>query len=668
MQMLGATPGLPMPRQRRWLFLLVVLLCACNTHGEATATSSPISSSPPRKPHTTKIATTTTTQVPATTRTTSSPTTTPPLVTTKTIATPAETLLGPLALDNLAASTTTVSPTHAGLDQLEEQLHLMEELEASVVAGLNNMDSLLSSGKKPGSVLNSRLKSNLMEVRLNLHKLAANLNLTLNQLDSVEKDTEVKEKQLEEVLQKQAADENAHELEARGADAVDYESGRLKNTSNMVNLSDAQRQQFEKVKNQADPAVLHYDFGLLGQIALLFGVSAVGGILSTSINLPPTVGYLVGGAVVGPSGLGLVHHFKEVETISLFGTIFLLFAHGAEYSVHRSTDEVFKLYLVSGMVYVACTIVCVSFLAVMLGWTISLSEGIIVGVGVCFTSTAPLSEYIRTYNIRHTSFGKLVSAIIAIQDILMSFVMATPDWFAAKPKGTWVSVAVCKTFVAYAVVVLFTMGMHRYVVPSLLEFLVSMEKLHHSPLVLLGIVSVCLFMSLFTESVGLSLECGAFFAGLAFQGASNLKATLSSIRVLDNLFGSMFFACIGMILNPAFLLRNCGTVCGMMLCVCTIKAAMSLCQVGEVALIFMIKAHATQLVSRSLYLQFLAATSVFLGLAPLLHRNLNELNTFHFASVVKKKSEFDSHDDDDDDGDSALLTVLPSHKRHNVEH
>ncbi|RHY80292.1 hypothetical protein DYB30_001950 [Aphanomyces astaci] len=493
----------------------------------------------------------------------------------------------------------------------------MEELEASVVAGLNNMDSLLSSGKKPGSVLNSRLKSNLMEVRLNLHKLAANLNLTLNQLDSVEKDTEVKEKQLEEVLQKQAADENAHELEARGADAVDYESGRLKNTSNMVNLSDAQRQQFEKVKNQADPAVLHYDFGLLGQIALLFGVSAVGGILSTSINLPPTVGYLVGGAV-----------------------------------------------------------------------TISLSEGIIVGVGVCFTSTAPLSEYIRTYNIRHTSFGKLVSAIIAIQDILMSFVMATPDWFAAKPKGTWVSVAVCKTFVAYAVVVLFTMGMHRYVVPSLLEFLVSMEKLHHSPLVLLGIVSVCLFMSLFTESVGLSLECGAFFAGLAFQGASNLKATLSSIRVLDNLFGSMFFACIGMILNPAFLLRNCGMVCGMMLCVCTIKvtfvtsimwffriplqksikAAMSLCQVGEVALIFMIKAHATQLVSRSLYLQFLAATSVFLGLAPLLHRNLNELNTFHFASVVKKKSEFDSHDDDDDDGDSALLTVLPSHKRHNVEH
>ncbi|ETW00647.1 hypothetical protein H310_07215 [Aphanomyces invadans] len=673
-----------------WLVLLALVLVATNAYA-ATNTAPPVSTLPSRKPHTTVVTTT----VPPATKTQQVTTTSSPTTTTSTTLstlpltrpptpTPSTSLLGPLALGNLAFST--VSSTHVGLGKLEEQLHLMEELELSVVAGINNMDSLLSSGNKPGSQLNTRLRSNLMEVRQNLHKLAANLNMTLNHLDSVEKDTEVKEKQLEEVLKKQAVEENAHQLEARGADAVDYESGRLKNTSDMVNLSDDQRKHFEKVKNEADPAVLHYDFGLLGQIALLFGVSAVGGILTTSIHLPPTVGYLVGGAVVGPSGLGLVNHFKEVETISLFGTIFLLFAHGAEYSVHRSTDEVFKLYLLSGMLYVACTIVSVSFLAVTLGWTTSLAEGIIVGAGVCFTSTAPLSEYIRTYNLRQSSFGKLVSAIIAVQDVLMSFVLATPEWFAAK--SGWISITVCKTFVVYSGVVLFTIGMHRHVVPTLLEFLVAMEKLHHSPLVLLGIVSVCLFMSLFTESVGLSLESGAFFAGLAFQGSSNLKATLSSIRVLDNLFGSMFFACIGMILNPAFLLRNCGAVCAMMLCVCvikimlvssimsffripiqkSIKAAMSLCQVGEVALIFMIKAQSTQLVSRSLYLQFLAATSVFLGLSPFLHRNLNEQNTFHFASVVKKKFEFESEDDGMNPIGNSASHALPSHKRHNVEH
>ncbi|KDO18470.1 hypothetical protein SPRG_15349, partial [Saprolegnia parasitica CBS 223.65] len=108
-------------------------------------------------------------------------------------------------------------------------------------------------------------------------------------------------------------------------------------------------------------------------------------------------------------------------------------------------------------------------------------------------------------------------------------------------------------------------------------------------------------MALFTETLGLSLESGAFFAALAFMGQTNLKVTLTSIRVLDNLFGSMFFACIGMILNPVYLVRNCLPVLSMMLCIVVIKitlvvglmtffhipplralkAALSLCQVGE---------------------------------------------------------------------------------------
>lgn len=50
--------------------------------------------------------------------------------------------------------------------------------------------------------------------------------------------------------------------------------------------------------------------------------------------------------------------------------------------------------------------------------------------------------------------------------------------------------------------------------------------------------------------LGLSLECGAFFAGLSFMGSKNLEITLTTIECLDHLFGSIFFACIGMIINP----------------------------------------------------------------------------------------------------------------------
>ncbi|OQR82536.1 monovalent Cation:Proton Antiporter-2 (CPA2) family [Achlya hypogyna] len=545
----------------------------------------------------------------------------------------------------------------SAIDHLERQLRLIERLEASLVHGLNSIDEQLASGqnKRQRGISQARIKGDLNELRTNLHLLAQNLNMTFSELDTVEKDTEEKAKQLSEVLRQQHADEQAHQLEAQGAEAIDYESGRLKNISRSA-LSAKELEHLEKVKQDADPAVLHYDFSLLGQIALLFGVSALGGIFTSWINLPPTIGYLVGGAVVGPSGFGLVHHFKEVETISLFGTIFLLFAHGAEYSLHRS-DDVLKRYLLAGIIYVASSIICVSLVGASMGWAPSLAEGVIIGAGICFTSTAPLSEYVRTQNLRHTVFGRLVTAIIAIQDGLMSFALATPEWFTHHGSAGLMSIAVLKTLFAYGIVVGLTVFLHMRVVPPLLEFLVSMEHVHHSPLVLLGIVSVCLFMALFTETLGLSLESGAFFAGLAFMGQTNLKVTLSAIRVLDNLFGSMFFACIGMIINPSFLARNCVPVLAMMLCVCAIKitlvatimmffqipirralkAALSLCQVGEVALIFMIKAQATRLISRPAYLQFLAATSLFLGLSPLLHKGLEGQSTFHFASVVSRK-------------------------------
>jgi Kef-type K+ transport system membrane component KefB len=113
--------------------------------------------------------------------------------------------------------------------------------------------------------------------------------------------------------------------------------------------------------------VLHYDFELLGQISVLFGVAAIGGIVATYLNIPPHVGYLLGGALVGPSCLGIVRNYKEVETISLFGSIFLLFGHGAEYSLQK-TDRFFQMYLLGGFAYIVTTVTLVAVVSTYIGW------------------------------------------------------------------------------------------------------------------------------------------------------------------------------------------------------------------------------------------------------------------------------------------------------------
>lgn len=255
----------------------------------------------------------------------------------------------------------------------------------------------------------------------------------------------------------------------------------------------------------------------------------------------------------------------------------------------------------------------------------------------------------------------------------MSFTLGTPEWFSMGSVG-WVGLAAVRSIISYAIVVIITLGLHFHVVPRLLRFLIAMESVHHSPLVLLGVVSVCLFMALFTESIGLSLECGAFMAGLAFVDVSrDAHVAFTSIRVMENLFGSMFFACIGMILNPLFLLKNAGEILSMVILIVMIKifsmtiimtfvnrisiqkawyAGVGLCQIGELALIFMIKAHATKLISRRIYLLFVGAIAVFLGCSSVLNRQVvlaRRKNIFGLPTIIRRRKSTEHGGDVEDD-------------------
>ncbi|KAG7386079.1 Transmembrane and coiled-coil domains-containing protein 3 [Phytophthora pseudosyringae] len=572
----------------------------------------------------------------------------------------------PLSLSSLDSSITgshdavdaVVSAADVSIDQVEEHLHIVQQLELSVGKSVRDMEAGDQFAKYTQAQIRERqhLREELVVVQRNLKRLALGLNGTLLELEHVEQEEVLQSKKLKEVLDHQEEEEREQKLEKDGIKQVDYETGHLKNTTG---LNAEQLKKLEAVEKKADPAVLHYDMELLAQVAVLLGVSAIGGIIATYFNIPPHAGYLLGGALVGPSCLGVVRLYKEVETISLFGSVFLLFGHGAAYSPQQPED-IFRKYFVGGVAYIVSTVLLVAGVAVYIGWTNSFIEGLSIGLGVCFSTTAPLYEHIRENRIQDSSFGRTVTSIIAIQDVLMSFALGTPEWFSVRSVG-WIGVAMVRTVVAYAVVVSMTVCLHQYVVPKLLRFLTAMEDVHNAPLVLLGVVSVCLFMALFSEMIGLSLECGAFLAGLAFVHVSgNAKGAFMSIRVMENLFGSMFFACVGMILNPMFLIRNAGEILSMVLLIVGIKtvsmtcvmtffrisprkalmAAVGLCQIGELALIFMIKAHASKLVSRRTYLLFVAAISVFLACSSVFNRRIvlaRRKSIYRLPSTVRGK-------------------------------
>jgi CPA2 family monovalent cation:H+ antiporter-2 len=153
-------------------------------------------------------------------------------------------------------------------------------------------------------------------------------------------------------------------------------------------------------------------------------------------------------------------------------------------------------------------------------------------------------------------------------------------------------------------------------------------------------------MALLTEFLGLSLDLGAFFAGLMLAGTPYMKRTATAIKPLASVFAAMLFASIGMIINPSFFWQNLGAIVVVVVQIVLIKliivttvvrlfnyswkisivTGIGLAHVGEFSLLFSSKLQAHMLLSRRAYLIFLAATVTTIVLAPL------ALRTMHFMT------------------------------------
>jgi CPA2 family monovalent cation:H+ antiporter-2 len=79
--------------------------------------------------------------------------------------------------------------------------------------------------------------------------------------------------------------------------------------------------------------VVQQDFRPIVDLVLVLAAAAAGGLFASLLRQPVILGYLLGGIVVGPAGLGLIKELIQVDTLAEFGVAFLLFALGVEFSV-----------------------------------------------------------------------------------------------------------------------------------------------------------------------------------------------------------------------------------------------------------------------------------------------------------------------------------------------
>lgn len=372
------------------------------------------------------------------------------------------------------------------------------------------------------------------------------------------------------------------------------------------------------------------DTDFILELTVALGASALGGFLAHRLKQPALLGYLVTGLVIGPAGLGLLNDIDQIQSLAEVGIAFLLFALGVEFSL-AELNRVRAIALRGSLLQIGLTTLLVTAITLLMGWATSPLQGVFLGLVLSLSSTAVVLKTLMERGETATVHGQIMLALLIAQDLALGIMLALLP-ILTSPDAIWSTLGL-----AVVKILLFLGGaiaLGRWVVPRLIQWVAATES---SELFLLTVVALCLGVAWITSQLGLSIEMGAFVAGLMIAEIDYADQALGKILPLRDTFACLFFASIGMLIDPVLLLNNLGAILGLVTLVMVGKAAIvlpivlrfgysiktavltsfGLSQIGEFSFVLALEGYNMDLISEQRYSLLLGTTAITLMLTPL---------------------------------------------------
>jgi CPA2 family monovalent cation:H+ antiporter-2 len=306
-----------------------------------------------------------------------------------------------------------------------------------------------------------------------------------------------------------------------------------------------------------------HDTGILRDLVVIFSAALAVVLVLSRLRLPTIAGFIVAGALLGPGGLGAVHDVGQVRTLAEIGVALLLFTIGLEFSL----DELRRLGRVlslGGGLQVSLTTAVVSALAVFAGT--SAPKGVFIGFLIALSSTAIVLKGLAERGEIDAPHGRLIVGILLFQDLCVVPMMLLAPALAGRGGGAW---ALLRPMLIAAVVVAGALALARVVVPRVLHLVASTGR---RDLFVLAVALVGAGIAWLTSLVGLSLALGAFLAGMVLAGSEYGHQALADTLALRDIFTSLFFVSVGMLLDPGVIVTQGWPVLGLVTAVLLGKA------------------------------------------------------------------------------------------------
>lgn len=300
---------------------------------------------------------------------------------------------------------------------------------------------------------------------------------------------------------------------------------------------------------------MHGDSILLATFVTALVAAFLGGILAHAARLPPVVGYLLGGLAVGPFAPGFIGDSHAMSQLAEVGVMFMMFGTG----LHFSFDDLVAVRRVAvpgALLQTALGTLAGCGLGLALGWPIE--AGIMLGLSVSIASTVVLIKNLADAGLADTEGGRIATGWLIVEDLITVVILVVlPVVFGpgeTTPHAVIAGLTVALAKTAVFVALMFVVGSR-----ALPRMLIRIARFCPRELFQLAVIVVALGTAYFAAVLfDLSFALGAFLAGVVVGGSKISHRVAAEAIPFQDLFSIIFFASVGMMVNPGFLLGHVG--------------------------------------------------------------------------------------------------------------
>jgi monovalent cation:proton antiporter-2 (CPA2) family protein len=307
---------------------------------------------------------------------------------------------------------------------------------------------------------------------------------------------------------------------------------------------------------------VHQEVGLIATIAMSFVFAAILGYGADRLRLPPLVGYLLAGILMGPFTPGFVADTALAGQLAEVGVILLMFGVG----LHFSAADLLAVrgIAVPGAIgrIVLATLLGIG-LCTLWGW--SLGAGIVFGLSLSVASTVVLLKALEDRNLLDTPGGRVAVGWLIVEDLAMVLALVLLPALAGLLGGQGGGASGSAGGLALLLEIVLTLlkvaafaVMAIFVGPKVVPWLLTLgARTGSRELFTLTVLAIALGIAFGSAAIfGVSFALGAFFAGVVMSESHLSHRAAADSLPLQNAFSVLFFVSVGMLFDPSIIVRQ----------------------------------------------------------------------------------------------------------------